>query len=187
ADARGMMLLAVLGIAVNGFAAFRLKSGHSLNERAVSIHLLEDVFGWVAVLIAGVVMLFADLPVIDPIMSIGITIWVLYNVYRNLRDTFKVLLQEVPRDVDVNSMLAKIEGLNAVKSLHDFHLWSLDGERNIMTLHVVTADSSNTSENLLSLKQDIREIAHSYHVEHVTLEFEGESESDDCMFKDGCE
>lgn len=185
ADARGMMLLAFLGIAVNGFAAYRLKSGHSLNERAVSIHLLEDVFGWVAVLIASVIMMFTSLPVIDPVLSIGISIWVLYNVYRNLRDTFRVLMQEVPQDIDVNSMLSKIEQMPSVKGLHDFHLWSLDGERNIMTLHVVTSEAISKG-NLLKLKQDIREVAHSFHVEHVTLEFENETESEACEFRDGC-
>lgn len=185
ADAGGMMLLAILGIAVNGFAAYKLKSGHSLNERAVSIHLLEDVFGWIAVLVAGVIMYFVNLPIIDPILSILISLWVLFNVYRNLRDTFRVLMQEVPQDIDVNSMLSKIGQMPAVKGLHDFHLWSLDGERNIMTLHVVTSEAISR-ENVLKLKNDIREVAHSFHVEHVTLEFENEKESEACEFRDGC-
>jgi cobalt-zinc-cadmium efflux system protein len=185
ANARGMFILAILGIAVNGFAAYRLKKGHSMNERAVSLHLLEDVLGWIAVLLASIVMLFVNLPIIDPLLSIAITIWVLYNVYRNLRDTFRVLLQEIPQNIDVNLMLTRIKSLPPVRDIHDFHLWSLDGERNIMTLHVVTVESV-TPGNLLQLKQDIREVAHAFSIEHVTLEFENESESDDCMFRDSC-
>lgn len=184
-NAKGMLIFAFIGIAVNGFAAYRLRSGHSLSEKAVSIHLLEDVLGWVAVLIVSVVMLFIDFPILDPILSIAITIWVFTNIYKNLKNTFKVLMQEVPQDIDVNEMLDKISKMPSVIGVHDFHLWSLDGERNIMTLHVVTANST-TSENTLKIKQEIKELAHSYNVEHVTLEFEDENESDDCEFKDGC-
>lgn len=185
ANAKGMMIMTVLGIAVNGFAVLRLRSGHSMNERAVSLHLLEDVFGWVAVLVAGIVMLFVDFPVIDPLLSIAITVWVLYNVYRNLRNTFRVLLQETPQNIDVNLMLTRIKDLPPVRDIHDFHLWSLDGERNIMTLHVVTSETVNPGI-LLQLKHDIREVAHSFSIEHVTLEFENETESDDCLFRDSC-
>lgn len=185
ANAKGMIIFAIVGIVVNGLAVLRLKTGHSLNERAVSVHLLEDVFGWIAVLIAGVVMMFVDFPIIDPLLSIGISVWVLFNVYRNLRDTFRVLLQEVPRDIDVSLMLSQINKIPAVKGLHDFHLWSLDGERNIMTLHIVTAETI-TSQNLLNLKQEIRNLAHSFNIEHVTLEFENEAEAEECELKDGC-
>lgn len=185
-NAKGMLIFAFVGIAVNGFAAYRLRLGHSLSERAVSIHLLEDVLGWIAVLIVSVVMLFIDLPILDPILSIAITIWVFTNIYKNLKNTFKVLMQEVPQDIDVNGLLSKIKQMPLVVGVHDFHLWSLDGERNIMTLHVVTANST-TSENALKIKLEIKELAHSYNVEHVTLEFEDENESDDCEFKDGCD
>jgi len=184
-NAKGMLIFAFIGIAVNGFAAYRLRSGHSLSERAVSIHLLEDVLGWVAVLIVSVVMLFVDLPILDPILSIAITIWVFTNIYRNLRDTFKVLMQEVPQNIDVDNLLLKITQMPSVVNVHDFHLWSLDGERNIMTLHVVTANST-TSAHILKIKQEIKELAHSFNVDHVTLEFEDENESGDCEFKDGC-
>lgn len=184
-NAQGMVVLAILGIIVNGAAAYRLKQGKSMNEKAVSIHLLEDVFGWIAVLIAGIVMQFVDLPIIDPILSLAITLWVLMNIYKNLRATFKVLLQEVPQNVDVESMLTHIKALPFVEGLHDFHLWSLDGEKNIMTLHVVTSGNIGNAD-LLKLKKNIRDLALCYSVEHVTLEFENESESDDCMFREGC-
>ena len=174
-NAKGMLVFAFIGIAVNGFAAYRLRSGHSLSERAVSLHLLEDVLGWVAVLIASIVMLFIDLPILDPLLSIAITIWVMINIYRNLRDTFKVLMQEVPQNIDVTGLLSRIKEMPSVVGVHDFHMWSLDGYRNIMTLHVVT-DNAITSDNRLQIKQDIKELALSFNVAHVTLEFEEENE-----------
>jgi cobalt-zinc-cadmium efflux system protein len=185
ADAQGMMLFAFLGIAVNGFAAYRMHSGKSFSERAVSLHLLEDVFGWVAVLVASVVMMFVDAPWIDPVLSIGITFWVLSNVYKNLRKTFKVLMQEVPQNLNVNFMLTRIHSIPGVIGLHDFHLWSLDGEQNIMTLHVVT-EAGVSSDKIKELKQEIRKVTESHDISHVTLEFEDNIESDDCVFLDNC-
>lgn len=186
ANAKGMLIFAIVGVVVNGFAAYKLKKGHSLNERAVSLHLLEDVLGWLAVLVVSIVMLFINVPILDPLLSIGITLWVLTNVYKNLRDTFKVLLQEVPQNIDVNGMLNEISRLPHIESLHDFHLWSLDGERNIMTMHVVTKGTLPKDGQLL-LKQQIRDLASSFKIEHVTLEFETTNESDDCEFREGCE
>ncbi len=186
ADAQGMMIFAFLGIAVNGFAAYRMHSGKSFSERAVSIHLLEDVFGWVAVLIASIVMMIADVPWLDPVLSIGITIWVLSNVYKNLRNTFKVLLQEVPQKINVNFMLTQIHSIPDVIGLHDFHLWSLDGEQNIMTLHVVT-EKDIPKEKIIGLKQEIRKVAGSHGISHVTLEFEDKIESSDCEFLINCD
>ncbi len=157
-NASGMLYLAILGIIVNGFAALRLKAGNSFNERAVSLHLLEDVLGWIAVLIVSIVLKFRNIPILDPILSIAITVWVLSNVYRNLRDTFKVLMQEVPQNIDVQKMLNRINSLRSVDSIHDFHLWSLDGHRNIMTMHIVT--NENLPENgVQQLKQQIRDLA----------------------------
>lgn len=185
-NAKGMLLLAILGIVVNGAAAFKLKAGSTYNERTVSLHLLEDVFGWVAVLVVSIVMQFADIPVLDPLLSLGITVWVLINVYKNLRDTFKILMQEVPQNIDVPSMLSKISKLSYVESVHDFHLWSLDGQRNIMTMHVVTSQDFPANGEQ-QLKQEIRELASLYKIDHVTLELENELESDNCDFKEGCE
>jgi cobalt-zinc-cadmium efflux system protein len=151
----------------------------------VSLHLIEDVMGWVAVLLVSIVMMFVDVPILDPLLSLAITVWVLRNVYRNLRDTFKVLLQEVPQNIDVDSMMSEINKMENVRGLHDFHLWSLDGENNIMTLHVVTPNLLPTN-NLLQLKQDIRQLASDYGINHVTLEFEDEKEAEMCQFLEDC-
>ena len=129
--------MAILGIIVNGVAALRVKKGNTFNERAVYIHILEDVLGWIGVLVVSIVMLFVNLPILDPILSIAITIWVLYNVYNNLRDTFKVLLQAVPEDVDTQKLKEEINKIENIHSIHDFHLWTQDGLSHVMTLHVV--------------------------------------------------
>jgi len=165
-NAQGMLWLAILGIIVNGGAALRVKRGNTLNERAVYIHIIEDVLGWVGVLVVSIVMLFINFPILDPILSIAITIWVLYNVFNNLRDTFKVLLQAVPEDVDVEKLKKDLGEIENLISIHDFHLWTQDGLSHVMTLHAV-ADKDE-----LVIKEKIRMIAQNHEISHVTVEFE---------------
>ncbi|MDD2191498.1 MAG: cation diffusion facilitator family transporter [Bacteroidales bacterium] len=164
--AQGMFWLAILGIVVNGVAALRVKKGKSLNERVVYIHIMEDVLGWFGVLVVSIVMLFVDIPILDPILSVAITIWVLYNVYNNLRDTFKILLQAVPDDVDIEKLKQDIEGIENLISIHDFHIWTQDGISHVMTLHAVA------DKDQFIIKEKIREIAQTHDVSHVTVEFE---------------
>lgn len=176
-NAHGMFLLAILGVAVNGAAILRLKKGSSLNERAVSLHLMEDVLGWIAVLVVSIVMMFVNVPVLDPLLSIGISIWILTNVYRNLRDTFRVFLQQAPRQIDLDALENRIRALNGVVSVHDVHLWTLDGEEHVITLHVVT--SANTPlVRWQELKTEIRRLCKEAGIGHATIEIENERE--DC-------
>ncbi len=171
ADARGMLLLAILGIAVNGLAMLRLRKGHSLNERAVALHLLEDVLGWAAVLVGSVVMLFVHVPVLDPILSLAIAYYILFNIYRNLRDTLRVILQGTPASVDtakVEKAILKTEGVQAV---HDLHLWTIDGEMHILTVHVVVQPVLD-KPRLIALKQNIKDKLKSLDIQHATLEME---------------
>ena len=170
-DAAGMLGLAVFGVAVNGFAAWRLRRGHSLSERAVMLHMMEDLLGWIAVLAVSIVMLFADLPLLDPLLSIAISGWVLWNVCRNLRATFRVLLQRVPAGVDPAEIRREIEALPEVEAVHDLHLWSLDGEHHITTLHaVVSADAACAGRS--AVKQAIRAVCSAKGIEHATIEIE---------------
>lgn len=180
-NARGMMYLAFLGILVNGLAVIRLRKGTSLNEKAVYIHMLEDVLGWVAVLIVSIVMLFVDAPILDPLLSIGITVWVLLNVYKNLRKTFRILLQEAPQDIDIEELEKSISEIDGILSVHDLHLWSLDGENNILTLHAILPSNSSDRKQH-NLKQAIREICDGFGVNHATIEFETKGE--ECIFEE---
>ena len=168
-EAQGMVWIALFGILINGAAALKVKRGSSLNERAVYLHIMEDALGWVAVLIASIVMLFVDFPYIDPILSIVIGIWVLYHILGNLREVFRVLLQGTPESVDMKELQERIEGLEGVQSIHDLHVWSLDGESHVMTLHLVPMESAAAAATA-EIKHRIQELAHEYDIEHVTID-----------------
>lgn len=166
-DAHGMLWLAILGIIINGAAALRVKRGTSLNERAVYLHIMEDVLGWVAVLVVSIVMMFAYIPILDPILSICISMWVLSHVWGNLKSAFQIMLQSVPESVNVDELREEILKIGDVQSVHDLHLWSMDGEEHVMTLHVVS-----DTDNPPALKHEIIAIANNHHITHTTIEME---------------
>ncbi len=165
----GMVLFALLGILVNGAAVLRLRKGKSLNEKVVSWHLLEDVLGWIAVLIAGIVMLFADLPVLDPLLSVGITLFVLFNVFKNIRELMRVLLQGVPRGVSVTELEEAIGKVPHVAAVYHTHLWSLEGERNQLTTHILVEDDA-PADQIIAMKDSIQAIASGQGIDHVTIQ-----------------
>jgi cobalt-zinc-cadmium efflux system protein len=169
-NAKGMILFALVGVAVNSVAMLRLKKGTSLNERVISLHFLEDILGWVAVLIGSTVMYFFDVPLLDPILSLLITLYILFNVYKNLRSAFRIILQGVPENLDVNAIQKKIQSLPGVKGIHDFHVWTMDGIYNVLTLHVVINDQSNPDHE--QLKKEIRHSLEHLNIAHATIEIE---------------
>jgi cobalt-zinc-cadmium efflux system protein len=180
-DADGMIILAILGIVFNGAAVLKTKGGHSHNEKMVSWHLLEDVLGWIAVLIGAIVMRFFGLPIIDAIISLVFTLFILYNVIRNVIKTARIFLQAQPEDVDLDEFEGAMTQLPNVNSAHDFHLWSMDGEKYVLTLHVVVSDQA-TPEEIKKIKKDIRNLGHKNKIDHITIEIEFESEQ--CELED---
>ena len=179
-NANGMILLAVIGIVINAVAMLRLKRGESINEKVVSLHFLEDVLGWVAILIGSLVMMFADIPVLDPILSILISMYILWNVYKNQKATFRILLQGSAENINEAKIREKVLTIQGVKGIHDTHSWTLDGRYNIMTLHVVV-DKDSSLQQMESVKDEVRHCLQHFNIQHITIEMELESQ--DCALK----
>jgi cobalt-zinc-cadmium efflux system protein len=177
-DAKGMLILAILGLIVNGYAAFRLQKGGSVNEKVVSLHMLEDVLGWAAVLIGSLIMLFANWPWIDPLLSVCISVFIIYNVIKNLRSAFNVLLQRKPDSVNEHQLEKALTALPHVQSLHDLHIWSLDNEITILTVHLVV-DLGITKEAQQRLRSDAHERLIALGIQHATIEIEYDTETCD--------
>jgi cobalt-zinc-cadmium efflux system protein len=173
----GMILLALLGLLFNGIAVLRLKkSSSSLSHRTVMLHLLEDVLGWVAVLLGSIVIMFTGWTIIDPILSLGITAFILYNVFKNLKAIFHIFMQSAPAGVVESEIREMLIALPQVIDVHDIHLWSMDDSYHVATLHVVVPDGYTNVEQA-SLKQTIVELMAKLDVNHVTMEVEFESEN----------
>lgn len=175
ADAKGMLILAFLGIIVNTLAMLRLRKGKSVNERVVSLHFIEDILGWVAVLIGSIVMLFADVPILDPILSILIAGYILFNVIKNLRHAIRIVLQGIPEDLDMEKIKKEILTIPGIISVHDLHSWTLDGLYNILTVHVVLQDQPSLA-HMEKIKSDVRHCLLHYNIQHITIETETEGQ-----------
>ena len=167
----GMIALAVFGVLVNGFAAYKLSKGKTLNERVLNWHLLEDVLGWVAVLIVSIVLLFVDWPILDPAFSILFTLYILINVAKNLWHTIRLFLQAIPDKELSKSVYKTLIELKEVDSIHHLHLWSLDGEHHVLTAHLALQEALSTQQQL-ELKKSIAERLSKFNLEHTTIELE---------------
>ncbi|UCS92739.1 cation diffusion facilitator family transporter [Echinicola marina] len=170
-DAKGMMIFAIIGVLVNGYAAFKLSHGKTLNEKVISWHLIEDVLGWAAVLAASIIMMFWKTPYLDPALSIMITLYILWNVFKRLKETLMIFLQASPKEIDEQEIMSKLEALPHVDSIHHVHIWSLDGEKHVFTAHIKLKEVSGFDE-VLQLKKDLRILLKGYPFSHHTIEVE---------------
>lgn len=168
--ATGMILIAVFGVVVNTVAYLRLRKGLSANEHVLSWHLLEDVIGWIAVLVGAVIIYFTDFFLIDPILTVGYTLFILWGVGRSLLETGNLLMQGVPADVDIDAIQNLLSTVPGVVSVHDVHVWSLDGVNNVFTGHIVVDDQAKWE----NIKQQIHKKLHKLSIYHATLELETE-------------
>jgi cobalt-zinc-cadmium efflux system protein len=172
-NAFGMLGIAIIGITFNSAGFFLLKKGESLNEKVLSWHLLEDVLGWITLLIGGIIIYFWKFYLIDPVMTVGLTVFILYNVSKNLREAINILLQGVPEHIDLEAVKADLKGIKGIIGMHDVHVWSMEGETGIFTAHVVLDDEA-LKEPPEQIKQIIKGALLKHHIEHSTIELEGE-------------
>lgn len=175
-NADGMIIFAVFGVLVNGYAAWKMSGGKSLNEKVVSWHLLEDVLAWVAVLIVAIILKFEDIQYLDPALSLIITAYILWGVIGRLKETLFLFLQGVPDDIDLPEIKQKLLALKHVDSLHHMHIWSLEGEHHVFTTHVKLVDIESFQQ-IIETKHKLKKIIGEYSFQHFTIETELDSES----------
>lgn len=166
----GMILFAVVGAGVNFLAALFTKDGESINQRAVNLHMLEDVLGWLVVLVGAIVMRFTNFSLIDPLMSIGVALFILIHALKALKEIFSVFLGKVPEGIDVEKIKKHITEIEGVLDIHHLHIWTPDAERILLTAHVVVKGDRK------EIKEKVRNELFLHGITHVTLELEDESE-----------
>ena len=167
-DAGGMLVVGIIGLIFKSISVYRLHGAETFNEKAIFYHLLGDIFEWIAILILSVVLIFwKDASYLDLFVSIGIAIWLIFNLGRTLIKSFQVLLQKTPDNFDVDEFKNNILSINGVKDIEDFHIWSLDGIDSVMTLKVNVDFENDVGE----IKKEIYTISNKYHVVDITIEF----------------
>ena len=167
----GMIIFAVFGVAVNFIAAMVTKDGGSLNQKAVNLHMLEDVLGWAVVLVGAVVMRFTDFAIIDPILSIAVAAFILINAIKNLKEILDLFLEKIPHGIEIDEIKEHLLEIQGVLDVHHIHIWSMDGQNNYATMHIVT------NENSGDIKEKVRHELSEHNIGHATLEIEAEGEN----------
>ena len=167
----GMILLAILGIVINFLAAYKTREGDSLNQKAVNLHMLEDVLNWVVVFIGAIVMKFTDITYIDSIMSIGIALFLLKQALENLKNILNLFLAKVPSNLHVDEIKKELLKIPKVENVHHIHVWSMDGVHHYATMHVVVSSKYD-----FELKNTIKDKLKEMGIMHSTLEMENREE-----------
>ena len=164
----GMIIFAIFGVIVNFIAAYFTKEGKSLNQKAVNLHMLEDVLGWVVVLIGAIVIKFTKINLIDAIMSIGVAIFILMHASKSFKTIIDLFLEKAPNGIKIEELKEHLLKIDDVKDVHHIHIWSMDGINNYATMHVITelTDTKN-------LKHEIKEELKEHGISHTTIEVEG--------------
>ncbi len=170
----GMLILSIIGIIFNLLAAYMTKEGDSLNQKSVNLHMLEDVFGWIVVLIGSLLIKLFDIVYIDSLMSIFISIYILFHALHNLSKVIDLFLIKVPKNIDIDKIKKHLENNTDIIEIHHIHVWSIDGYNNYATLHVV-------SNNPEKIKKFIKKELLKFNISHSTIEFEKEEEK--CLEK----
>lgn len=166
----GMILFAVIGVIINFLAVYFTKDGHSLNQKSVNLHMLEDVLGWIVVLLGAIIMKFTDISIIDPILSILVALFIFINVFKNLKSILDLFLEKTPSNISIDEIKEHLLAIKEVVDVHHIHVWSIDGYNNYATMHVVI-DGKNKN-----IKEKIKEELKEHGINHVTIEIEEKDE-----------
>lgn len=166
----GIIIFAIVGVIVNFIAAKITNCGHSLNQKSINLHMLEDLFGWIIVLVGAIVMKFTNFSIIDSILSIIVAIFILTNAFKNLINIINIFLEKVPSNISIDKIKKELENMKEVSNVHHIHIWSMDGYNNYATMHVVVNKNTN------NLKDLIRKVLKENNINHVTIEIEDNKE-----------
>lgn len=174
----GMIVIAIIGVIINFLAAYFTKGGHSLNQKSVNLHMLEDVLGWIVVLIGAIIMRFTDISIIDPILSILVSLFILKNAVANLKLILDLFLEKTPNGISIEELKKRILEIKGVKNIHHIHIWSLDGYNHYATMHIVS-DGENKK-----IKELVKEELIEHGISHITIQIDN---VDEVCTEESCE
>lgn len=167
----GMIIIALFGVIINFIAAYFTKNGESLNQKSVNLHMIEDVLGWIIVLIGALIMKFTNISVIDPVLSIIVALFILVNALKNFKIVLDLFLEKTPNNIKIETIKEELLKIKNVTDIHHIHIWSIDGYNNYATMHVVIKTKDK------EIKNQIRERLKKFKINHVTIELEDKCEN----------
>jgi cobalt-zinc-cadmium efflux system protein len=173
-----MMLVAGVGLLANVIGAWLLHDAQTLNARSAYLHLLLDLLSSVAVLIAGAVMYFArGWFWLDPLLSMLIALFILYSAYRLMKEAVDVLLETVPRNIDLAGVCNAVGGLDGVLAVHDLHIWTITSGLYALSAHIVVAEKQPPDDLIRRVNELLRR---DFAIGHTTLQLESSEYDHSC-------
>ena len=169
----GMLAVAAVGLIIN-LIAMRLLAGgkdNSLNVKGAYLEVWADMLGSLGVIVGAIVIMFTGWQWVDPVVAIGIGVWVLPRTWILLKDTTQILLEGTPRGIKMSDIRAAVSGVTGVAGLHDLHVWSLSSDEHSLSVHVeLTADA-----DFETVRSKVAEALHSrFDIRHTTVQVERE-------------
>lgn len=165
-DYNGMLVLGIVAILVNLAASKVVSHGHSHNESILSLHFLEDILGWLAVILVSIVLRFTDWYFLDPLLSLLIAGFILSQALPKFWDNIKIFLDHVPSDVDLGQFYQELESLDNVQDIAQLNVWTTDGIEKYAMIHVCLKETEQSQET----RQAIHQLVKSFGIVCATIE-----------------
>lgn len=162
----GILWLGIIAVSINVLASLVVRKGQTKNESILSLHFLEDTLGWVAVILMAIVLRFTDWYILDPLLSLGISIFILSKAIPRFWSTLKIFLDAVPEGVDIQKIKTDLAELDHVASINQLNLWTMDGLEKNAIVHVCLEEV----EHMEVCKESIRALLKDCGFQNVTIE-----------------
>lgn len=162
----GILWLGIIAVTINVLASLVVRKGKTKNESILSLHFLEDTLGWLAVILMAIILRYTDWYILDPLLSLVISIFILSKAIPRFWSTLKIFLDAVPEGVETSDLEKDLEALPNVKSVNQLSIWSMDGLENNAVVHICIWDW----EQMMETKEGVRQFLEERGVQNITIE-----------------
>jgi len=177
-----MLVVALIGLAANLYAAFKLHGHNDLNVKGAFLHVVSDTLSSAAVIAAAIWIYFTGQTAVDAVLGFGIAVFILASAIGVLKESIHVLLQFTPKHIKFDRIIKDIERVKGVKGTHHVHIWSLASHINIIDAHIYTSETN--MRRIEQIKKEIKKNLEKYDIKHATLEFECKECADNYKIKE---
>ena len=177
---KGILWLGIIAVAINVLASLVVRKGKTKNESILSLHFLEDTLGWLAVILMAIILKFTDWYILDPLLSLVISIFILTKAIPRFWSALKIFLDAVPEGVDIKKVKNDLEQLDNVASVNQLNLWTMDGLEKNAIIHVCLKRIEDMEASKTAIRHYLKDIG--FH--NITIEVDSDQASHACHKRD---
>lgn len=165
-----MIIFGIFGLLINLYATIKIMRSKD-KDKKINTHMIEDTVIWLFILTGSICIKVFDLVIIDPILSLLIAVYILYQVYKYMKNIYNIFMEKVPKNVKIDEIKKNIESNENIDNVHHIHIWSIDGVNNYMTAHI-HLNKVLSEEEIVKTKNDVKNKLKEDKINHITLEVE---------------